>query len=121
MVTFKRFLTLSMMLIVASGCHDAAYEKALAEREKRIHDKWNDHMIRESGRPLNIEKLNQTAAELQAVYAERLNLTLRIIENKHRQDWQEWGDDEAARQAYIREMLEGKPDDIPKAWGDMTH
>ncbi len=121
MVSAKRFLAFSVMLVVASGCSDLAYEQALAEREQRILDGWNDYMAREAGRPLNIERLNRAAADLQAVHAERMDLTLRMIEKKRRQDQHDWVADEPARLKHLRRMTEGEPERIPKTWADMTH
>ncbi len=121
MVTAKRFLAFSMVLVAVSGCHDAAYERALAEREQRIHNGWNDYMMREAGRPLNMERLNQTATELQALYSERLDLTLRMLEKKRATDQRNWLEDEPARLEHLRRMQEGDPDQIPQTWADMTH
>lgn len=121
MMTVRRVSILVPALVAAGGCQDAAYEQALAQREQRIHQVWSDYMTAEAGRPVNIEKLHQTATDLQAVYAERLKHTLQMIENKRLEDERDWVANEPARLEALQKMFEGNPDQIPKTWGDMTY
>jgi len=114
-------LSTAMLAMGALGCHGAAYEKTLAHRQQTMHDHWTQNASRDAGRPANLKRLRQTSDDLQALYAQRLELTLERIEDGSRENNERWRSEHAKRLNMLQEEAEGHPNWIEKFIEDVFH
>ncbi|MFQ5463084.1 MAG: hypothetical protein ACE5E5_10725 [Phycisphaerae bacterium] len=114
MRTATTILTTTVLVISVCGCHGAAYEAALAHRQRAIHDFWTRSTRHEAARSANLKRLRQTADELQTVYTKRLELTLERLEARARQDNERWRSEHAKRRDAIQDQAEGHPNWIER-------
>jgi len=82
---------------------------------------WNRYVANAQQRPQNLQELAQTGKTLNQLYADRLKMTLNLIEQKRAGEWGLWDDRKATREEQLRKLLEGQPDKIPEVWRGITN
>ena len=116
-----RWMWLTVFIISLTSCQDPAYKAKQAVRNAYIDRNAMLYLSREQAGPEHLEALAELDQEMRRRYADRLEKTIKLVNERWQYDNNRWIEMRPVREQHIRRMLEGKPEDIPDVWRKMTY